>query len=148
MQCWIWNLMLNSLVIFLVFYFHTISIPQRRHRLAKINTNATGHHQRSPVVIYFAIYLTRVLVNQGSSPMEGTAVSMRGWDLMNCRVSSGNSTELLKDAAGPWPAQHPGLQGKRSKINLCDHTPGRNNNVYCNGWKVQWEALGRGAGAD
>lgn len=55
------------------------------------------------------LYLTRVLVNHGSSSIEGTAVSMSGWDLMNCRVSSGNSTELFKDAAGPWPAQHPGL---------------------------------------
>lgn len=49
----------------------------------------------------FGLHLTRVLVNQGSSPREGTAVSMRGWDLINCRVSSGNSMELLKDAAGP-----------------------------------------------
>jgi len=59
------------------------------------------HWHRHRFLMNFSIYLTRVLVNQGSSPTEGTAVSMRGWDLMNCRVSSGNSMELLKDAAGP-----------------------------------------------
>lgn len=41
------------------------------------------------------------MVNQGSSLREGTAMSMRGWDLINCRVSSGNSMELFEDAAGP-----------------------------------------------
>lgn len=78
-------------------------------------------------------------MNQGSSPREGTAVSTRGWDLINCRVSSGNSVELLKDAAGPWPAQDPGLviqgthahtEGKGSKISPYDHTPGSNNIRY------------------
>ena len=57
-----------------------------------------------------ATYLTRVLVNHGSSPMEGTAESMRGWDLMNCKVSSGNSMEVLKDSAWPCPEQQPGLK--------------------------------------
>lgn len=56
------------------------------------------------------LYLSWVLVNQGSSPREGTAASMRWWDLMKDRVSTGMSRELLKDAAGPWPAQDPGLE--------------------------------------
>lgn len=40
-------------------------------------------------------YLIRVFVNQGSSAMGGTAESIRGWDLMNDRVSSGKSMEVL-----------------------------------------------------
>lgn len=40
-------------------------------------------------------YLIRVFVNQGSSAMGGTAESIRGWDLMNDKVSSGKSIEVL-----------------------------------------------------
>lgn len=88
--------------------------------------------QRAEKIVFFffhaecvSSYLTRVLVNQGSSPREGTAVSMSGWDLINCRVSSGNSMELLKDAAGLWPAQEPGLERRGAKglrsVHNCTH---------------------------
>lgn len=34
-------------------------------------------------------------MNQGSSAIGGTAESISGWDLMNDRVSSGKSMEVL-----------------------------------------------------
>lgn len=46
-------------------------------------------------VDYPRSHLTRVFVNKGSSAMGGTAESIRGWDLMKDRVSSGKSMEVL-----------------------------------------------------
>lgn len=63
-------------------------------------------------VLFLHTYLIRVFVNQGSSAMGGTAESIRGWDLMKDRVSSGKSMEVLYASARPCFAQHPGLKGK------------------------------------
>lgn len=54
-----------------------------------------GSAEREPACVSAQTYLIRVLVNHGSSAMGGTAESIRGWDLMNDRVSSGKSMEVL-----------------------------------------------------